>query len=96
MQVGDEFVIKKRYMHLTEDTPKKNPSLCASMAPSLHLRQEMAITQVPTPAKQASLQAIKEWGLPKTSITYLIFCATTSGIDMPGADYRLAKLLPPA
>jgi chalcone synthase len=31
-------------------------------------------------------------GQPKSKITHLVFC-TTSGVDMPGADYQLTKLL---
>ncbi|KAL0349110.1 UNVERIFIED_CONTAM: Chalcone synthase [Sesamum angustifolium] len=42
--------------------------------------------------KEAAQKAIKEWGQPKSKITHLVFC-TTSGVDMPGADYQLTKLL---
>ncbi|KAK7400086.1 hypothetical protein VNO78_11286 [Psophocarpus tetragonolobus] len=47
---------------------------------------------VPKLGKEAATKAIKEWGQPKSKITHLIFC-TTSGVDMPGADYQLTKLL---
>ncbi|KAE8713555.1 Chalcone synthase [Hibiscus syriacus] len=42
--------------------------------------------------KEAAVRAIKDWGQPKSKITHLVFC-TTSGVDMPGADYQLTKLL---
>ncbi|RYR12476.1 hypothetical protein Ahy_B04g070019 isoform B [Arachis hypogaea] len=71
-------MIKKRYMYLTEEMLKENPNMCAYMAPSLDARQDMVVVEVPRLGKEA--------------ITHLIFC-TTSGVDMPGADYRLTKLL---
>ncbi|KAJ1390885.1 Thiolase-like [Sesbania bispinosa] len=85
-------MIKKRYMYLTEDMLKKNPNICAYMAPSLDVRQDMVIVEVPKLGKEAATKAIEEWGQPKSNITHLIFC-TTTGIDMPGADYQLTKLL---
>ncbi|KAK3016434.1 hypothetical protein RJ639_006267, partial [Escallonia herrerae] len=42
--------------------------------------------------KGSSNKGDKEWGLPKSKITHLVFC-TTAGVDMPGADYQLTKLL---
>ncbi|KAK3023863.1 hypothetical protein RJ639_043994 [Escallonia herrerae] len=33
-----------------------------------------------------------DMGQPKSKITHLVFC-TTFGVDMPGADYQLIKLL---
>ena len=38
------------------------------------------------------MKAIEEWGQPKANITHLIF-HSTSGVDMPGADYQFVKLL---
>ncbi|KAJ6307606.1 hypothetical protein OIU76_017411 [Salix suchowensis] len=55
-------------------------------------RQDMVVVEVPKLGKEAATKAIKEWGQPKSKITHLIFC-TTSGVDMPGADYQLTKLL---
>ncbi|KAF9688928.1 hypothetical protein SADUNF_Sadunf01G0039000 [Salix dunnii] len=52
----------------------------------------MVVVEVPKLGKEAATKAIKEWGQPKSKITHLIFC-TTSGVDMPGADYQLTKLL---
>ncbi|XXG61781.1 hypothetical protein AAC387_Pa05g0304 [Persea americana] len=88
----DKSMIKKRYMYLTEEILKENPSVCAYMAPSLDARQDMVVVEVPKLGKEAAAKAIKEWGQPKSKITHLIFC-TTSGVDMPGADYQLTKLL---
>ena len=41
---------------------------------------------------EAAMKAIEEWGQPKANITHLIF-HSTSGVDMPGADYQIVKLL---
>ncbi|PSS24090.1 Chalcone synthase [Actinidia chinensis var. chinensis] len=88
----EKSMIKKRYMYLTEEILKENPSVCAYMAPSLDARQDMVVVEVPKLGKEAAQRAIKEWGQPKSKITHLVFC-TTSGVDMPGADYQLTKLL---
>lgn len=85
-------MIKKRYVHLTEEILKENPNMCAYMAPSLDARQDIVVLEVPKLGKEAASKAIKEWGQPKSRITHLVFC-TTSGLDMPGADYQLTKLL---
>lgn len=91
-RVGKKTMIKKRHMHLTEEHLKKNPNMCAHTAPSLDARQDMVVDEVPKLGKEAAGKAIKEWGRPKSKITHLVFC-TTSGVDMPSADYRLSKLL---
>nr|WGT83873.1 chalcone synthase [Lysimachia christinae] len=88
----EKSMIKKRYMYLTEEILKENPNVCAYMAPSLDARQDMVVVEVPKLGKEAATKAIKEWGQPKSKITHLVFC-TTSGVDMPGADYQLTKLL---
>ncbi|KAM0934803.1 putative chalcone synthase [Dioscorea sansibarensis] len=88
----EKSMINKRYMHLTEELLKENPNMCAYMAPSLDARQDMVVVEVPKLGKEAATKAIKEWGQPKSRITHLVFC-TTSGVDMPGADYQLTKLL---
>ncbi|KAF7132615.1 hypothetical protein RHSIM_Rhsim09G0048300 [Rhododendron simsii] len=88
----DKSMIKKRYMYLTEEILKKNPNVCEYMAPSLDARQEMIVVEVPKLGKEAATKAINEWGQPKSKITHLVFC-TTIGVDMPGADYELTKLL---
>lgn len=85
-------MIRKRHMYLTEEILRENPNMCEYMAPSLDARQDMVVVEVPKLGKEAAAKAIKEWGQPKSKITHLIFC-TTSGVDMPGADYQLLKLL---
>nr|ADY02639.1 chalcone synthase [Parrya nudicaulis]ADY02640.1 chalcone synthase [Parrya nudicaulis]ADY02642.1 chalcone synthase [Parrya nudicaulis] len=88
----DKSMIRKRHMHLTEEFLKENPNMCEYMAPSLDVRQDIVVVEVPKLGKEAAVRAIKEWGQPKSKITHLVFC-TTSGVDMPGADYQLTKLL---
>ncbi|KAG6516046.1 chalcone synthase 2-like [Zingiber officinale] len=88
----DKSMIRKRYMHLTEEMLSENPNMCAYMEPSLDERQDIAVVEVPKLGKEAAAKAIKEWGQPESKITHLIFC-TTSGVDMPGADYQITKLL---
>lgn len=73
-------MIKKRYMHLTEEILKKNPSICEYMAPSLDARQDLVVVEVPKLGKEEATKAIKEWGQPKSKITHLVFC-TISGVD---------------
>ncbi|ESR36961.1 Chalcone synthase C2 [Citrus sinensis] len=84
--------INKRYFHLTEEILKENPNMCCYNAPSLDARQAMLIDEVPKLGKEAALKAIKEWGQSVSKITHLIFSAFY-GVDMPGADVRLVKLL---
>nr|APO10382.1 chalcone synthase [Echinacea pallida] len=91
-RICNKSMIRKRYMHLTEEFLKENPSICEFMAPSLDARLDVAVVEVPKLGKEAAVKAIKEWGKPKSLITHLIFC-TTSGVDMPGADYQPTKLL---
>ncbi|KAG6519345.1 chalcone synthase 2-like [Zingiber officinale] len=88
----DKSMIRKRHMYLTEEILKENPKMCAYMEPSLDARQDIVVLEVPKMGKEAAAKAIKEWGQPKSKITHLVFC-TTSGVDMPGADYQLTKLL---
>ncbi|VFQ72406.1 unnamed protein product [Cuscuta campestris] len=65
-------MIKKRYMHITEEILKENANMCAYMAPSLDARQKMVAEEVPKLGKEAAQKAIKEWGQPKSKITHLI------------------------
>ncbi|KAF5765474.1 Chalcone synthase [Helianthus annuus] len=88
----EKSMIKKRYMYLTEEILNEKPNMCAYNAPSLDDRQDIVVVEVPKLGKEAATRAIKEWGQPKSKITHLVFC-TTSGVDMPGADYQLTKLL---
>ncbi|CAJ1971934.1 unnamed protein product [Sphenostylis stenocarpa] len=84
--------IKKRYMALTEEMLKEHPNIGEHTAPSLNARQDLVLMEVPRLGKEAATKAIKEWGQPMSEITHLIFC-TSSGNDMPGADFQLTKLL---
>lgn len=79
-------------MYLTEDIIKENPNIGTPNAPSFNTRQEILVDEVPKLGKEAALKAIKEWGQPLSKITHLIFC-TSSGIDMPSADHKVAKLI---
>ncbi|XP_022934337.1 chalcone synthase-like [Cucurbita moschata] len=92
VRMCEKSMITKRHMYLTEEILKENPNMCEYLAPSLDTRQDMVVVEVPKLGKDAAVKAIKEWGQPKSKITHLVFC-TTSGIEMPGADYRLMKLL---
>nr|ABI94386.1 chalcone synthase-like polyketide synthase [Huperzia serrata] len=91
-RICDKSGIKKRHFHLTDEILRKNPSICKFKEASLDPRQDIAVLEVPKLAKEAAISAIKQWGQPKSKITHLVF-ATTSGVDMPGADFQLAKLL---
>ncbi|XP_047332082.1 chalcone synthase 3-like [Impatiens glandulifera] len=91
-RICEKSMVKKRYMYLTEEVLKENPILCENMAPSLDARQDIMVVEIPKLGKEAALKAIKEWGQPKSNITHLVF-STTGGVDMPGADYQLTKLL---
>lgn len=61
-------------------------------ASSFDARQDILDPEVPKLGKEAASKAIKEWGQPISKITHLISCSV-SGVDMPGADYQLTKLL---
>ncbi|RWV81591.1 hypothetical protein GW17_00056970, partial [Ensete ventricosum] len=81
-RICGKTMIKKRYMHLTEEVLKQKPGMCSYMDPSFDERQEIVVEEVPRLAKEAAAKAIKEWGRDKSGITHLVFCST-SGIDMP-------------
>ncbi|KAK8671423.1 hypothetical protein V6N13_038019 [Hibiscus sabdariffa] len=91
-RICEKSGIKKRYMHLTEDIINENPNLIIYKAPSFDARQEILVTEVPRLTNEAASKAINEWGQPVSKITHLVFC-TSSGIDMPAADHKLAKLI---
>ncbi|KAG5530990.1 hypothetical protein RHGRI_025817 [Rhododendron griersonianum] len=80
--------------HKTELKEKFQRVLYASTwrLPGLDARQDMVVMEVPKLGKEAATKAIEEWGQPKSKITHLVFC-TSTGVDMPGADYQLTKLL---
>ncbi|GAB4858549.1 Chitin synthase, class 2 [Ancistrocladus abbreviatus] len=89
---GEKTAIKKRYTYLTEEMIKQNPNIGTFDKPSLNARQEMVIAETSRLGKEAAVKAIKEWGQPKSRITHMVF-SSTSGIDMPGYDYQLTKML---
>ena len=79
-------------MHLTEEIIQDNPSIATFTAPSLVARAGILGDQIARLGMAAAERAIKEWGQPLSKITHLVFC-TTSGVDMPCADYQLVKML---
>ncbi|XP_020213958.1 chalcone synthase [Cajanus cajan] len=85
-------MIKKRHMHLSEEMLKENSTISTYKEPSLDSCQDILVEEVPKLGEKAASKAIKEWGRPKSDITHLIFCSM-AGVDMPGADYQLVKLL---
>ncbi|CAJ1974292.1 unnamed protein product [Sphenostylis stenocarpa] len=91
-RICEKSMIKKRYIHLTEKMLKENPNISTYEEPSLDERQDILVEEVPKLGEKAASKALKEWGRPKSEITHLIFCST-SGVDMPGADYQLIRLL---
>ncbi|KAF3793249.1 Chalcone synthase [Nymphaea thermarum] len=91
-RICEKTTIKKRHMFLTEEMLKEHPNICTHMAPTLDVRQAMLIAEVPRLGKAAAVKAIQEWDQPKSSITHLIF-STIGGVDLPGADYQVIKLL---
>ncbi|KAL0414132.1 UNVERIFIED_CONTAM: Chalcone synthase J [Sesamum radiatum] len=91
-RICKKSMIERRYMYLTEEILKEHSDICSFMAPSLNARQDIVVTEVPKLGMEAAQKAITEWGQPKSKISHLVF-STTSGVDMPGADYQLTKLL---
>lgn len=61
-RICEKSMIKKRYLHLTEQFLRQNPNMCTFMAPSLDVRQDILAVEVPKLGKQAAVKAIHEWG----------------------------------
>ncbi|WVZ22912.1 hypothetical protein V8G54_001456 [Vigna mungo] len=91
-RICEKSMIEKRYIHLTEEMLKQNPNISTYEEPSLNARQDILVEEVPKLGEKAASKALKEWGRARSDITHLIFCST-SGVDMPGADYQLVRLL---
>ncbi|XP_047331007.1 uncharacterized protein LOC124934514 [Impatiens glandulifera] len=91
-RICEKSTVKKRHLYLTEEILKEKPELCEHMAPSLDTRQDILVVETPKLGKEAALKAIEEWGQPKSKITHVVF-ASNGGVEMPGADYHLTKLL---
>jgi chalcone synthase len=92
VRICNKSGIRKRHMFLTKEVLEANPSIPKYMEPSLNVRHDIVVVQVPKLAAEAAVKAIKEWGGRKSEITHIVF-ATTSGVNMPGADHAMAKLL---
>ncbi|XVE75596.1 hypothetical protein DITRI_Ditri12bG0106100 [Diplodiscus trichospermus] len=69
-----------------------SPNVTIYNGKNLDISQQFLVSEVPKLALEAASKAIEEWGQPKSQITHLVFSAIAD-VDMPGADYRLAKLL---
>ncbi|RRT62261.1 hypothetical protein B296_00043522 [Ensete ventricosum] len=94
---GDESTVKRRFIHLTEEILKANPTICTPGAPSLEARQDILIEELPKPRKEAGERGgIKEWGRPKSMINHqgprreqprrprvLVVCAETTAVPSP-------------
>lgn len=91
-RICEKSMISKRYKFPVEEIIKNNPNLLSPETASLDARLDFEIEQIPKLGAEAALKAIEEWGQPKTSITHLIF-HSYSGLSMPGADYKLVKLV---
>ncbi|TVU25102.1 hypothetical protein EJB05_27582, partial [Eragrostis curvula] len=91
-RTSQKSMVRKRYMHVTEELLQENPNMTAYSAPSLDVRHDILVEEVPKLGAEAAEKALAEWGQPRSKITHLIFCAT-AGVDMPSADFRAAKLL---
>ncbi|KAH7658686.1 Naringenin-chalcone synthase protein [Dioscorea alata] len=92
-RICERSTIKKRYMFLTEEILKQKLNLCSFMEEnSLDTRHDIVVEEVPKLGAKAAVKALQEWGRPLSEITHLIFCST-GGVDLPGADFQLIKLL---
>ncbi|XP_043694445.1 poliketide synthase 37-like [Telopea speciosissima] len=91
-RICERSTIRKRHTFLTDEMIAENPSLYHPTAPSLDARQDIMVAEVPKLAMEAATKAINEWGQPKSKITHIVF-TTISGVDAPGVDFQLIKLL---
>ncbi|XP_039142963.1 chalcone synthase 1-like [Dioscorea cayenensis subsp. rotundata] len=92
-RVCEKSMIRKRHFLLTEEKLKENPNLCSFMDhASLNTRHDIMVEEVPKLGAKAATKALEEWGRPRSEITHIIFCSR-GGVDLPGADYRIIKLL---
>ncbi|XP_039142624.1 chalcone synthase-like [Dioscorea cayenensis subsp. rotundata] len=92
-RICEKSMIRKRHMFLTEEILKENSNLCSFKEEnSLDTRHDIMVEEVPKLGAKAAIKALEEWGRPRSEITHVIFSAI-GGPDLPGADYRLIKLL---
>lgn len=87
---GENTKIEERHVVLTEEFLKQNTE--DGKYESLPLKK-LPTEEVVKLAKEASLEAIKEWGEPISQITHLILCTTSCFGSVPGPDTHLARLL---
>jgi len=92
LPTGQKLGVRKRYLHHTEELLGAHPEFLDHHAPSLDARLDIVKAAVPELAAAASRRAIAEWGRPAADITDLVV-ATSAGAHVPGADFRLARLL---
>uniref|UniRef100_A0A0D9W2J9 Chalcone/stilbene synthase N-terminal domain-containing protein n=1 Tax=Leersia perrieri TaxID=77586 RepID=A0A0D9W2J9_9ORYZ len=85
-------MIEKRYMYMSDEFLRSNPSVTAYNSPSINIRQSLTDATMPLLGAAAARRAIADWGQPASKITHLVMCTTVSGC-MPGADFSLVKLL---
>ncbi|KAL6321297.1 hypothetical protein AAG906_016331 [Vitis piasezkii] len=89
-RICDKSMIKKRYIHLTEEMLEEHPNIGAYMAPSLNIRQEIITAEVPKLGKEA-LKLLKN-GVNQSLRSPILYF-----VQLPcrnaGADYKLANLL---
>ncbi|XP_043718401.1 chalcone synthase 2-like [Telopea speciosissima] len=91
-RICEKSCITKRHTFLTEKKLEANPQLCNPTAASLDARQDIMVAEVPKLAMEAATKAINEWGQSKSKITHIVF-TTISGVDAPGVDFQLIRLL---
>jgi len=85
-------MVRKRYTYMNEQFFSDNPNVLTTGAHSLDARLDVELIENPKLGAKAAAKAIEEWGQPATSITHLVF-HSYSGVQMPGADYKLVKYL---
>lgn len=91
-RICEKSQIGKRHIFLTEEMLNKYPSIGSYDEPSLDARQDLMVPAIPRLGMEAANKAIAEWGQDMNKITHLVFCST-AGVDMPGADYALIRLM---
>uniref|UniRef100_A0A803M5T1 Chalcone synthase n=1 Tax=Chenopodium quinoa TaxID=63459 RepID=A0A803M5T1_CHEQI len=79
-------MIKKRYMHISEEILKEDPQMCDYNASSLNAREAIQATVLTKLGKEAAVKAIEEWGQPNKALH-----ATQQGCHAGGTSLRLAK-----
>ena len=89
---GEKTMVEKRYSYMSADLLHCSTSITAYKSPSLTLRQQIVDEGIPRLNVDAARATISDWGRQASDITHLIFCTTATGC-MPGADFKVARLL---